>query len=415
MIKKIIIIFLNIFICISFKTVLTYANSTNHILPNNWYREDVANLKKEKVTSITIENADINKTKLKTYWEIDKKGLFAYVDDTDVFIVYPEGDMLFTDTDANRTFSFSTLKQFDDYETGDDNEIIYDVIPKSKEYDEYNKNSVYISDLEAIYNLDFLDVSRTRNFDGFFMGLSKIINIDLSNFQTKSATSFTQMFKGCENLKEIDLEFFDTKNVSDMSMMFEDCKSLKSIDTKNFKTDNLIDMIRMFKGCESLKYININHFDTSNVKNMNSIFMDCKNIENIYIDKIDTKKLSNVESMFKNCSMIKNINIDNLNLNGITECSFMFFNCNSLESINLSNLNLIGKTHCEYMLSDCLNLKKIYISKYIAEKIDRTRLTGEWKNIKTSIVYNFNDIPLKKIPIAGTYINTKFLEGGFNG
>ena len=373
------IIFLN------YKIMFSYSNSINHILPKNWYKEEIANLKKENVTSITIENQNIDKSRLKTYWEIDKKGLFAYIDDTDVFISCPENDTISTGTDASNLFSFFTLKKFDDYETGDDNEPIYGVKSNSeKEKDSENNNSIYISNLEAIYNLSFIDVSKTKNFNCFFMGLSKITQIDLSNFQTKSATTFSEMFKGLEMLKEIDLEFLDTKNVYDMSFMFS--------------------------GCENLTSIDINHFDTRNLKNMNSMFLGCKNIEKIYIDKINTKKVNNTSQMFKDCIKIKNLNIDKLDFSGIIDCSFMFFNCENLESLNLNNFNLTGKTYCHYMLSECKNLKKITISNAIAKKIDETRIKGKWKNNITLIVYDFDAYPLKKFPIQGTYFNIKFLQ-----
>ena len=403
MFKKIVRIILFVLLLFNFENICIYAYSTNHILPKDWYREDIANLSRDKVTSITIENKNVDKSNLKTYWDINRKGLIAYIDDTDVYIACPENDTISTDYDASDIFSFFILKEFKDYETGDDNALIYGVKPKGDTFEE-NTNSIYISSVEAIYNLYLLDVSKTNKFDGFFKGLSKIEELDLSNFQTKSATSFIGMFEGCEMLNNIDLEYFDTKNVYDMSNMFKDCKMLDSIDTKNFKTSQLNSMSGMFFGCERLKTINLNHFDTRFVRDMSSMFMGCTNIENIYIDKFDTKKVRQAQSMFRDCSKIKKIDIDKLDFSGIIDCRFMFLNCKNLESVNLSSFKLVGEVYCHYMLSECKNLKKVEISDFIAERINEIKFSGKWENLGNSVVYDFDVLPIKKLPNEGVYV-----------
>ena len=60
-----------------------------------------------------------------------------------------------------------------------------------------------------------------------FNGCSKLININLSNFNTQNVINMSEMFGGCESLTNINLSNFNTQNVMDMSDMFRRCNSLK--------------------------------------------------------------------------------------------------------------------------------------------------------------------------------------------
>ena len=42
------------------------------------------------------------------------------------------------------------------------------------------------------------------------------------------------MFSECYNLMNLNLSNFDTKNVNDMLTMFQGCKKLKNLDLSNF-------------------------------------------------------------------------------------------------------------------------------------------------------------------------------------
>ena len=47
------------------------------------------------------------------------------------------------------------------------------------------------------------------------------------------------MFNQCSKLIDLDLSNFDTRNVTDMSMMFMGCKSLSKLDLTSFDTHNV--------------------------------------------------------------------------------------------------------------------------------------------------------------------------------
>ncbi|MBC8923440.1 BspA family leucine-rich repeat surface protein, partial [Escherichia coli] len=77
--------------------------------------------------------------------------------------------------------------------------------------------------------------------------------LDLSTFDTSSATTMQIMFYDCTSLEELDLSTFDTSSVTNMDMMFQECTALKFLYLDNF-TD-APSMTDMFKGTTSLTYL----------------------------------------------------------------------------------------------------------------------------------------------------------------
>jgi surface protein len=62
-----------------------------------------------------------------------------------------------------------------------------------------------------------------------FDNCRKLINLDVSNFDTSSVTNMTYMFGLCEALANLDLSGFDTSQVTDMSNMFYSMPKLQEV------------------------------------------------------------------------------------------------------------------------------------------------------------------------------------------
>ena len=375
----------------------------NHKLKKDWYNEAITGVKKEDVTSITIEDSGYDKSKLTTYWALDKDGLIAYLDgETDIVISIPEGNTLETGVDASGIFSFFVFNKETDYETGDDGIEIKGLEPPDEGY-QINNYSKYISKLESINNLYLLNTYSTENFNNMFMGLKELTNLDLSSMHTQSATSMNAMFMGCEKLKQIDISSFDTSNVTSMDSMFKDCKKLENVNTAGLKTSQLESMARMFEDCDSLTSISLNQLDTSSVNDMTEIFNNCDNLQFVYLDKINTKEVRKCESMFYKCENLKYIDLIKFNTSCLNICRHMFCGCKSLEAIDLSSFKFNGNVDTEYMLLDMDKLKAIIISESMCDKIKETRLVGKWKNVQNNQIYDFS-WDSKDKPIPGGYV-----------
>ena len=99
-----------------------------------------------------------------------------------------------------------------------------------------------------------------------FYGCNNLVNLDVTNFNTKNSKSFYYMFCNCNNLKKIDVSKFNSSKCETINSMFWDCKSITEIDMINWDMSNLkyegeyhkynpIDYL--FYGCSNLKKIKI--------------------------------------------------------------------------------------------------------------------------------------------------------------
>ena len=135
----------------------------------------------------------------------------------------------------------------------------------------------YIFKKNGNYSFDIVFNNNITNMERFFENCSKIIALDLSNFDTSKIISMLYMFNGCNKLKEIKgINQFSTNNVSNMKAMFQDCNALEYLDLSNFNTSKVTNMSYMFNKCHNLIEIKgINQFSTNNVTDFKVMFQEC--------------------------------------------------------------------------------------------------------------------------------------------
>lgn len=104
------------------------------------------------------------------------------------------------------------------------------------------EGATYITEINGLEKNDTSNVTTMAYMFGY---MTKVRNLNLSNFNTSNVEVLEKMFYRCENLTELDLSSFDTK--------------------KNITLNNT------FYGCEKLKFLNIENFDTVNTK----FFLGC--------------------------------------------------------------------------------------------------------------------------------------------
>ena len=82
------------------------------------------------------------------------------------------------------------------------------------------------------------------------------------------------MFSGLSNIIEIDFSYFDTSEVNNINYLFNDCINLKKITFgNNFQTSLIRSMIDIFYNCYSLTSLDLSNFDTSQVTLMSKFFI----------------------------------------------------------------------------------------------------------------------------------------------
>ena len=198
-----------------------------------------------------------------------------------------------------------------------------------------------------------------------FQGLSNIIQIDFTNFNTSKVESMKYMFEKCINLKKIIFgNKFDTSLSTSMEFMFSDCHSLISLDLTFFNTSLVDNMGKMFYNCNSLIYLNISNFDTSKTTNFNFTFKECKSLISLDLHSFNTEQVVHMNEMFSGCLSLEYLNISNFNTKLVTLMNKMFCNCVLLTSIDLSGINTSLATAMDMFFYGCKSLKNIDVSKF---------------------------------------------------
>ena len=246
-------------------------------------------------------------------------------------------------------------------------------------------NSAWVEDKMTVAGIK-------RNFEN---GTIVHIVFDKS-FSTYTPTSLYKFFCYLSELEIITgLEYLNTANVTDMSYMFYGCSKLTSLDVTNFNTANVTNMSSMFSSCLSLTSLDVTHFNTAKVTNMNKMFCNCSALTSLDVTKLNTANVTDMSYMFYSCSKLTSLDVTNFNTANVTNMSSMFSNCLSLTSLYLTNFNTEKVTNMSRMFFSCLSLTTIYASsKFVTTLVtdsskmfyDCEKLKGEeeWKNDKAT-------------------------------
>lgn len=117
-----------------------------------------------------------------------------------------------------------------------------------------------------------------QNMERMFWGCRNLEEINVSNWDTSSATSMYGILAYCEKLSTIDVSNWDTSKVTDLSSMFAYCRGLTTLDVSNFNTSSATTMRGMFAECNILSNLNLENFDTTNVTNLQAFVSGCHNL-----------------------------------------------------------------------------------------------------------------------------------------
>ena len=219
-------------------------------------------------------------------------------------------------------------------------------------------------------NLNNFNTQNVNDMSWMFWGCKSLISLDISKFDTINVKTMLGMFSYCESLTKIELSKINTQNVKYMWNMFEGCKSLICLNLSNFNTKNNTNIGRMFYGCNSLQNLDISNFDTHNITDMSSLFFGCKSLLNVDVSNFDTENVTDMSYMFTGCELLVKIDISNFNTKNVINMSFMFYGCKSLNNLDLSNFNTDNVVHMNAMFENCESLKKMDLSNFNTENVE---------------------------------------------
>lgn len=196
-----------------------------------------------------------------------------------------------------------------------------------------------------------------------------LTSIDMSGFDTSSATNISYMFESCQKLASLDLSNFDTSNVIYMPAVFRDCRALTSLDLSSFDTQKVVGMDYMFYGCTELASLDVSNFDTSAVTTMIQMFYDCKSLTSLDVSKFNTSKVEVMSDMFYGCENLTSLDLTNFDTSNVEAIASMFQGCSKLTSLDLSSFDTSKVTSMRYMFDDCHNLTSLNVSSFNTSKV----------------------------------------------
>ena len=206
-----------------------------------------------------------------------------------------------------------------------------------------------------------------------FAGCSKLIQLDLSGFDTRNVIDMRCMFEDCLRLTKLDLSSFKTSKVTLMISMFNSCVSLIQLDLSSFDTSSVISMSGMFYNCFSLAALNISNFNTSSVTEMDCMFTGCSNLVQLDVSKFDTSKVVTMFCMFSGCYKLIQLNLSNFDTKRVTNMASLFHNCQALAKLDISSFDTSQVTDMGAMFTYCSKLTQLDFTLFDTRNVTDTR------------------------------------------
>ena len=220
--------------------------------------------------------------------------------------------------------------------------------------------------LASCYNITSIDLSgfntsSATNMVAMFRSVGQQapsnFSIDVSSFDTSNVTTMKQMFQGTLKLISLDLSNFDTSNVTDFSYMFTQGPGFASsaLDLRHFNTSSATTFTNMFHfqntpNSSSITSINVTGWDTSNVTGFGSMFGYMENITSIIgLNTFDTSSATAMNGMFISLPSLTSIDVSSFDTTNVTYMNAMFYNNSSITSLDLSSFVTTSLTTMRYM------------------------------------------------------------------
>jgi predicted ribosomally synthesized peptide with SipW-like signal peptide len=252
-----------------------------------------------------------------------------------------------------------------------------------------NWNTSNVTNMKYMFNgcssLTTLDVSKwtTDNVTDMSYMFSKCVQLDslnVSDWNVSNVTNFSN-FLGCaidsdgnkkfdendkynDKLTSLDVSKWNTQSATDMSYMFWGCRALASLNVSGFNTSGVTNMKYMFSDCTSLTTLDVSSWDTAEVTTMEYMFNGCSSLTTLDVSGWNTAKVTTMKYMFNGCSSLTTLDVSNWNTAEVTTMEYMFKDCVGLTELDLGNWNTQKLNKSERMFAGCSNLQKIYVGVY---------------------------------------------------
>ena len=226
-----------------------------------------------------------------------------------------------------------------------------------------------------LVNEDNADVYMNEDSSYMFSGLTKLTDLDLSQYRTGNVTTTQCMFYRCFELEHVRMQKSETGKLTMMKAMFAYCWKLVEMDFSGWNVENVTDLSSLFLQCKSMESVNLEGWNPINALDMDSTFSNCLVLTSLDIANWKTEKLQSTNYMFNSCSSLTSLDLSGWDTRSLTTIRRMFINCSELKKVDLSGWNTERVTIMGNMFQNANMLSEVHI-----EQFDMSAVT-----IKTSM------------------------------
>lgn len=155
---------------------------------------------------------------------------------------------------------------------------------------------------------------KIKMIDGMKLNHNRYV-IDYSKFDTSELTDFRYMLANTnfELLpSSIDLSTWDTSSATNMNSLFYNCSGVNSIiGLENWNTSNVEIMENIFNSCTRIATLDLSNWNVSNVTAFSNMFLRAIYLKTLNISGWDMSKATRYkDDMFYGCTSLTNLNMD---------------------------------------------------------------------------------------------------------
>jgi surface protein len=195
--------------------------------------------------------------------------------------------------------------------------------------------------LQTIGNVSKWNVSHCNNFNSMFNSCYELTSLNCDNWDVSLATNFGAMFYQCAKLTSLNLNSWSLNTVSNFTMsgMFAGCTLLTTVgtDLSGWAMTKCTNVQNMFAWCTHLLYFYGNNWTLTGVANLDGIFTEDIAMVTFTGNNWDLRNATSISNLFAALSGLKNVYMQNWNLSSCTNfglgyTSTVFYACSSLET-----------------------------------------------------------------------------------
>ena len=203
--------------------------------------------------------------------------------------------------------------------------------------------------------------TQTISADNGYDGLSSVsVTTNVSGGTTSDKIKLIDGMKLNYNRYVIDYSKFDTSELTDFRYLlantnFELLPYYASIDLSNWDTASATNMCNLFYNCSGIKsLIGLENWKTNNVELMEDTFNSCNRIAALDLSNWDVSNVTAFSSMFRRAIYLETLNLSGWNMSKATFYNInMFYGCTSLTNLNMDGARLPKSNLEEFGLDSC--------------------------------------------------------------